>query len=232
MDIKIQFDAAAIAKFERTLIEFAEATGKTAEDGMKRIAKASCKRLASTVQPYGLKGGEKMDKFEKSIGFQVDRAWFGTNLGAFPATNNMKDAHYAARRDGVVPSRLFRKEKGKPWLALIPASERETYKKTAVAKAFRAKAAWVKIANDLGKPKMSGVSVKITRHLPAARGSYTISGTGIQTAITISNDVTYIKKIQYTEDVQKAAAEGMKNGLKWMTITTAKTIEKANRQLK
>jgi len=31
--------------------------------------------------------------------------------------------------------------------------------------------------------------------------------------------------------VAKAVAEGMKNGLKWMTITTAKTIEKANRQL-
>ena len=225
-------DAADIAKFERTLAEFAEATGKTAEDGMKRIAKASCKRLASTVQPYGLKGGEKMDKFEKSIGYQVDRAWFGTNLGAFPATNNMKDAHYAARVNGVVPSRLFRKEKGKPWLGLIPASERDTYKKIAMEKVGRAKAAWVKIANDLGNPKMSGLDSIITRHLPDARGSHTVSGTGIQTAVTISNDVTYIKKIQYTEDVAKAVAEGMKNGLKWMTITTAKTIEKANRQLK
>lgn len=231
MDIKIQFDAEAIAKFERTLTEFAEATGKTAEDGIKRIAKASCKRLASTVQPYGLKGG-RLAKFEKSVAAQVDRAWFGTNLGAFPATNNMKDAHYAARRNGVVPKRLFRKEKGKPWLALIPESERDTYKKIAMEKVGRAKAAWVKIANDLGKPKMSGLDSIITRHLPDARGSYTISGTGIQTAVTISNNVTYMKKIQYTEDVQKAAVEGMKNGLKWMTITTAKTIEKANRQLK
>jgi hypothetical protein len=225
-------DKATVAKFKKTIADFVSATGKTAEDGMKRIAKASCKRLASTVQPYGLKGGEKMDKFEKSIGFQVDRAWFGTNLGAFPATNNIKDAHYAARRDGVVPSRLFRKEKGKPWLALISASERETYKKTAVAKAFRAKAAWVKIANDLGKPKMSGVSPKINRHLPAARGSHTVSGSGLKTTVKISNKVSYIKKIQYTEDVAKAAADGMKNGLKWMTITTQKTIEKANRQLK
>jgi len=223
-------DKATIAKFERTLAEFAEATGKTAEDGMKRIAKASCKRLASTVQPYGLKGG-RLAKFEKSVAAQVDRAWFGTNLGAFPATNNMKDAHYGARRNGVVPKRLFRKEKGKPWLALIPASDRDTYKKIAVEKVGRAKAAWVKIANDLGKPNMSGLDSIITRHLPDARGSHTVSGTGIQTAVTISNDVTYIKKIQYTEDVAKAAAEGMKNGLKWMTITTAKTIEKANRQL-
>jgi len=223
-------DAATIAKFERTLAEFAEATGKTVEDGMKRIAKASCKRLASTVHPYGLKGG-KLEKFKESVATQVDRAWFGTNLGAFPATNNMRDAHYGARRNGVVPKRLFRKEKGKPWLDLIPASDRDTYKKIAVEKVGRAKAAWVKIANDLGKPKMSGLDSTITRHLQGARGSYTISGTGIQTSIKISNDVTYIKKIQFTEDIAKAAAEGMKNGLKWMTITTAKTIEKANRQL-
>ena len=231
METKIQFDAAAIAKFERTLAEFAASTGKTAEDGMKRIAKASCKRLASTVQPYGLKGG-RLAKFQKSVAAQVDRAWFGTNLGAFPATNNMKDAHYAARRNGVVPKRLFRKEQGKPWLDLIPASERDTYKKIAMEKVGRAKAAWVKIANDLGKPKMSGLDSIITRHLAGARGSFVISGEGINTAIKISNETTYIKKIQYTEDVQKAALDGMKNGLKWMTITTQKTIEKANRKLK
>lgn len=230
MDVKIQFDDAAIAKFEKTLAEFAKATGKTAEEGMKRIAKSSCRRLATTVQPFGLKGG-RLAKFKKSVAAQVDRAWFGTNLGAFPATNNMRDAHYAARVNGSVPKRLFRKEKGKPWLDLIPASERDTYKKIAVEKVGRAKAAWVKIANDLGKPNMGGLGVEITRHLDDARGSFTISGEGIKTAIKISNKTTYIKKIQYTEDVAKAAADGMKNGLKWMTITTAKTIEKANREL-
>jgi hypothetical protein len=231
VDTKIEMDRATVAKFEKTLSDFVAATGKTAEEGMTRIAKSACRRLASTVQPYGLKGG-RLAKFEKSVAAQVDRAWFGTNLGAFPATNSMRDAHLAARRNGRVAKQLFRKEKGKPWLALIPASERDTYKKIAVEKVGRAKAAWVKISNELGKPKMSGLDATITRHLPAARGSHTVSGTGIQTAVTISNDVTYIKKIQYTEDVAKAAAEGMKNGLKWMTITTAKTIEKANRQLK
>lgn len=231
MDTKIEMDKATVAKFEKTLSDFVAATGKTAEEGMTRIAKSACRRLASTVQPYGLKGG-RLAKFEKSVAAQVDRAWFGTNLGAFPATNSMRDAHFAARRNGRVAKQLFRKQKGKPWLALIPTSERDTYKKIAVEKVGRAKAAWVKISNDLGKPKMSGLDSIITRHLPDARGDKTVSGTGLQTAITISNNVPYIKKIQYTEDVAKAAAEGMKNGLKWMTITTAKAIEKANRQLK
>lgn len=223
-------DAATIAKFERTLAEFTEATGKTAEEGMKRIAKSACRRLASTVQPYGLKDG-KLAKFQKSVATQVDRAWFGTNLGAFPATNSMKDAHYGARRNGVVPKQLFQKEKGKPWLDLIPASDRDAYKKLAVEKVGRAKAAWVKISNDLGKPKMSGLDSTITRHLAGARGGHNVSGTGIKTNVQISNDVPYIKKIQFTEDIAKASTEGMKNGLKWMKITTEKTIEKANRQL-
>ena len=223
-------DDATVAKFEKTLADFVTATGKTAEEGMKRIAKSACRRLASTVQPYGLKGG-RLAKFEKSVAAQVDRAWFGTNLGAFPATNNMRDAHYGARRNGKVAKQLFRKEKGKPWLDLISGSDRENYKKIAVEKVGRAKAAWVKISNDLGKPKMSGLDSIINRHLNDARGTKTISGEGLTTAVTISNDTTYIKKIQFTEDVAKAAAEGMKNGLKWMTITTAKTIEKANRQL-
>lgn len=223
-------DKATIVKFEKTISDFVKATGKTAEEGMARIAKSACRRLASTVQPYGLKGG-RLAKFEKSVAAQVDRAWFGTNLGAFPATNNMRDAHYGARRNGKVAKQIFRKEKGKPWLDLISGSDRDTYKKIAVEKVGRAKAAWVKIANDLGKPKMSGLDSTINRHLDDARGSKTVSGSGLTTAVTISNRTTYIKKIQFTEDVAKAAAEGMKNGLKWMTITTAKTMEKANREL-
>lgn len=230
MDTKIEMDKATVAKFQKTIADFVAATGKTAEEGMTRIAKSACRRLAFTVQPYGLKGG-KLAKFKKSVATQVDRAWFGTNLGAFPATNNMRDAHYAARQNGSVPKGIFRKEKGKPWLGLIPASERDTYKKIAVNKIGRAKAAWVKIANDLGKPKMSGLDSIITQHIDDARGSKTVSGKGLTTAVKISNETTYIKKIQYTEDVAKAAADGMKNGLKWMTITTAKTIEKANREL-
>jgi len=230
VDVNLKMDRASIAKFEKTIADFVAATGKTNEEGVKRMAKAACKRLASTVQPYGLKGG-KLAKFEKSVGTQVERAWLGTNLGAFPATNSMKEAHYRARRNGVVPHRLFRKEKGKPWLDLISASEKNDYKKIAMAKVGRAKAAWVKIANDLGKPNMSGLDKIITRHLTGAKGSHTTSGTGTKTAIEIFNDTPYLTKIQSSSDVTKAVAEGMKNGLKWMAITTEKTIEKANRQL-
>lgn len=230
MDVNLKMDAASIAKFEKTIADFVAATGKTTEEGVKRMAKASCRRLATTVQPYGMKGG-KLAKFKKSVGTQVDRAWFGTNLGAFPATNNMKEAHYNARRNGIVPKRLFRREKGNWWRDLITDYERDSYKDIAMAKVGRAKAAWVKIANDLGKPKMSGLDNIITRHLTGAKGSHSTSGTGTKTAIEIFNNTPYLTRIQSESDVTKAVADGMKNGLKWMTTTTEKTIEKANRKL-
>jgi hypothetical protein len=132
----------------------------------------------------------------------------------------------------VVAKRLFRKEKGNWWRDLITDYERDSYKDRAVAKVGRAKAAWVKIANDLGKPKMTKIDRIIERHLNGANGSHTVSGKGMKTAVHISNETSYIKKIQYTADVAKAAADGMINGMKWMTITTAKTIEKANQKLK
>jgi hypothetical protein len=215
---------------EEVISNFAKVTGKTAEEGIKIMAKSACRRLALTVQPYGLKG-EKLDKFIASIGIQVDRVWFGVNIGAFPASSSIKDSHYAARRNGSVPKRLFRKEKGKPWLDLIPRSESDAYKKTAQAKAFRAKAAWVRVADDIGKPKMSGISNAIRRHVSSAMGSFHTSGEGMNAKVTIENNVHYISQIQYAEDVAKATADGLKNGLKYMQKVTDKEIEKANRAI-
>jgi hypothetical protein len=229
---KISIDPAAIAKFERTLSDFEAETGKTADEGMRVIARASLRRLATTVQPYGLAGGASMGKFVKSIEIQVFRAWLGTNLGAFPAESDMKRAHYAARQNGSVPKRLFRKEKGKPWLDLIPESARDSYSKVAMKKAFRAKAAWVKLYNDLGKGRMRNVSPLVYRHLNGARGEHAISGSGTKIKIQISNKVPYIDSIQKLQDVLKAQKEGERRGLKWMETATNKAIEKANKTLK
>lgn len=225
-------DAATVAKFQKTIADFEQATGKTAEEGMRTIARTCLKRLATTVQPFGLSGSGKMEKFKKSIANQVDRAWLGTNFGYLPATNNMKDAHYGARRNGSVPKATYSLQVGNPPLDLISISERETYKKAAVAKAFRAKAAWVKAHNDLGGRKMAGISPMIARHLNGARGEKQVTGQGVSTKIIVSNNTTYISSIQSTRDVAAAVAQGLITGLKWMKKTTDKSIEKANRALK
>lgn len=218
-------------KIQKVLADFEKATGKTAEEGIKRMAKSSCKRLATTVHPYGLKGGGKMDKFVKHLALQVTTAWFGVNVGAYPQTNSISEAHRQARRGRTmrVPARRFRKEQGKPWLNLIPRKELDAHIKIIQEKAFRAKAAWVRIGNDLGKPKMSGVSRLVERHVSSALGTHAVSGHGLSASASIQNRVPYISKIQTEQDVARSQIEGMKNGLKYMQKVTEKEIEKVNR---
>lgn len=228
MKMTIKTDPTGVARFNKSVEDFTKATGKTAEEGLQRMAKSSCRRLASTVQPYGLKG-DKLDKFVKSIGNQVNRAWYGVNIGAYPKTRNMQTAHRSARVNGSVPKREFRKEKNNPWLELISANERDSYKKIAQAKAFRAKAAWVKAANDLGKPKMSDIDPRIARHVEQAKGFVTKTGKDMKAKVEITNATSYIQSIQTQAEVTTSHQQGFKNGLKWMQITTAKAIEKANK---
>ena len=228
MEAKVEIDAASRKKMEAVIAEFSKQTGKTAEDGIKMIAKSSCRRLAITVQPFGLKS---MEKFEKSIEAQVNRAWFGTNLGAYPAATSMKQAHFNARVNGSVPKRLFRKEKGKPWLNLISESENAAYVKLAKRKAGRAKAAWIKVSNMLGGTKMSGIPKAISEDVADAMGEVSVTGKGFSARVEIANNAPYVNKIQDGKDVAKAAAEGLKNGFKRPQKIIDKEIEKANRSL-
>jgi len=218
---------------EDTLQEFSRLTGKTVEDGINDIARSTARRLAQQVQPYGLKP-ETGAKFKESIGYQVDRAWLGVNLGAFPATTDMKAAHYAARngsRKGTVPHRLFRKEKGKPWLGLIPGTERESYKKKAQAKAGRAKAAWVEAANAIGGPKLSGIADWIGRHVGGGFGSASKTGKGLDYQVTLENRTPYLGRILPDTTVAKSMAAGLKNGFTRLQKIIEKEIEKANAKL-
>ena len=218
---------------EDTLQEFAKLTGKTVEDGINDIARSVARKLAEQVQPYGLKS-DKGEKFKKSIGHQVDRVWFGVNMGAFPATTDMKAAHYSARngsRKGTVPHRLFRKEKGKPWLDLIPGTERDSYKRKAQAKAGRAKGAWVEAANAIGGPKLSGIADWIGRHASGGFGSASKTGKGLGYQVTLENRTPYLGRILPAATVAKSMANGLKNGFTRLQKIIDKEIEKANRTL-
>jgi len=234
IDTEIKIDPQMRHHMERVLKDFSETTGKTVEDGIKTMSRAACKRLATTVHPYGISGGGKMDKFVKNLALQVGTAWVGTNLGAYPATSSMADAHRNARSPstGRVNGRKFRKEKGQKWLNLISRQDMNAHVKAIQAKAFRAKAAWVKCADDLGKPKMAGVSALIKRHVANARGEARVTGEGLNIKIKMDNNVPWIKAIQYTEDIEEAIKDGQANGMKYMLTTIKKTIEKANRDLK
>lgn len=215
-----------------TLEQFANFTGKTVEDGINDIARSVGRKLADRVQPWGLTAA-KGQKFKESIGFQVDRAWFGTNLGAYPETRVMKDAHYNARtngtRMGAVPQRQFRKEKGKPWLRLISKDERDAYKIKAQAKAGRAKAAWIEAANDIGSEKLSGIPEWINRHVGEGYGSASKTGKGLDYTVTLHNRTPYMQRILPEKTVAQTVVTGMKNGFNRINKIIEKAIEKANR---
>ena len=209
----------------RTIQRYSELTHKGIEEGVKEIAKSSAKRLAITVQPYGL-SSKKGEKLEKSIGMQVDAVFLGVNLGAFPASTDIAAAHLAARRNGKVPYRQFRKERGKPWLDLISMGKKEEYKRKIVKKAGRAKAAWVTAANAMGIGKLSGIPQWIRRHVGGSWGRVSYSGKGRNFMVTLSNMTPYIRSIQPDKTVKNALKQGMVNGYKRMeTIIKKKTAK-------
>ena len=224
----VEIDRASRRKMEETLTNFAKATGKSVEDGIRDVARSAARKLAHTVQPYGLTTGIGK-KFERSIGFQVDTAWMGANLGAYPATNDMRQAHMQARRNGVIPFRKFRRQKDKPWLYLISGEERSAYKKTVQAKAGRAKGAWVQAANAIGGAKMSGVAQWIDRHNTGGYGEAVKSGEGLRYTVELRNRTPYLRSIQTGKAIADAAAYGLKNGFKRLQKIIDKEIEKANR---
>jgi hypothetical protein len=223
-------DKATLRKVEDTLKKFAEVTGKTVEDGIREISSSTAKSLAISMQPYGM--NDNIGKrFESNIAKQVDSAWFGTNLGAYPQTSDMQQAHNNARVNGVVPIRSFRKEKGKPWLDLISVSDRNSYKKKQMAKAGRAKAAWIRCGNEIyTKRKISKVPQWVSRHVNNAYGSTSESGEGLKYKVIMTNHTPYLtNRMQSDRSVAKALADSMKNGLKRIQKIIDKEIEKANK---
>ena len=141
----------------------------------------------------------------------------------------MREAHRNAKRNGVVPKRQFRKEKGKPWLDLISKAELEQYKRKTQKKAGRAKGAWVEACNKIGGPKMSGVAQWIEEDTTGGYGEAVKSGDGLKYTVELKNRTPYLQSIQTGKAIAQAAAFGLKNGFKRIAKIIEKEIEKANR---
>lgn len=217
--MKLDFRVIGSSELKKKLAKVEQLTGRGIEDAIKEMGSSTAKALAIYVQPYGLKTN---DKFLRSIKAQVDRAWFGVNVGAYPATTDMRQAHYQARINGVVPKRLFRKERGKPWLGLISGEEKESHAKRQIAKAGRAKGAWVESGNALGRKsfgkrrramKISGVAMWIQRHVTSGYGVATIKGSGLGAKIELHNRTPYISNIQKYAEIRKSLRIGRARGL-------------------
>lgn len=201
--------------------EYAAKTGKGLERGVKEIAMSSARRLAMKVQPFGL-GKDKGAKFIANIGRQIDQAYIGVNLGAYPATNSMEEAHMSQRKNGKIRPRKFRKEKGQPWLKLITQAQKEEYKRKIQKKAGRAKGAWVQAGNSLNVGKMSGVTDWIKRHSTSGYGGSSVTGLGFNTVVELFNKTPYLRSIQRDRDVQAALIAGRQKGFERLEIILKK----------
>jgi hypothetical protein len=230
----VEIDKASEKRVLQILEDFAKKTQSTVEDGVKNIGRSVAKELANKVQPFGL-SPEVGQKFEKSIAAQVSRAWIGTNLGAYPPTNDIRQAHYAIRASqkgkykGTVPKRLFRRQQGLPWLDLIPKEEMVAYRRQQQKKAGRAKGAWIEAGNQITGKALTKIPKWIDRHASGGYGSAVVSGKGMKTQITLTNKTPYLRRIQWAGTAAKAVAEGVKNGLKYMDFIIKGEIEKANK---
>ena len=222
-------------KFKSVMEEFMHRAGKSTEESIDVMAMSAGRQLAHTVQPYGL-GTAKGNKFIRSIGNQVDQVWFGVNLGAYPASGDMRAAHRAQRmqgdKKGAVGYRKFTKQRGKRWLDLISQGEKEAYKRKMQARAGQAKGAWVAAANSVGKSRLSGIAAWIARHDKSSHGTSQKAGEGLKYKVSMENTIYYLKyRVQPTKAVKSSLRLGLKNGTKHLQHIIDGEIKKANKLL-
>lgn len=218
--IKTEIDQKSIREFRRLLGKFEKQTGIAVEEAIIDMAKSTARRLTHTVQPYGT-SSKVGEKFTESVEAQIDRAWYGANVGAFDSSS-MAAAHKDARNsNGVVPKRRFRTFKN--FQIKISVSEKEQYKRQKIKNVGIAKAGWVSAGESTisvfsktksGKQKiLSGIAKWIRRHVKPALGSSKITRKGISTTVDLTNKVTYIAKLQSESDQNVAINQGRRNGI-------------------
>lgn len=213
-------------EFRRMVEEYAAKTGKGLERGVKEMALSTARALAMKVQPFGL-SAEIGERFIANIGRQIDQVYIGVNLGAYPATNSMEDAHMGQRKRGKVKARKFTKEQGQRWLKLITQAQKEEYKRKIQKKAGRAKGAWISSGNSLDVGKIK-VDKWIDRHSTSSFGGSRVTGMGLDTVVELYNKTPYLRSIQRDRNVQTALGMGRKNGFKRIKIILEAINKKQN----
>lgn len=224
IDVNVSIDRATKRKMEKVIEDFAKATGKTAEDGIRRIAVAGAKQLATKVQPYGITGTAQK-KLHNIVAAQSHRAIKNANVEGIEG--NAASVHLRARKSGRVPREI--QTKGKFKRAPISVNDRNAHVDNQVKKVGRAKAAWIEAGESIGE-KIT-VQKWLRQNIGGGYGTATTRGKGIEYTVTLNNKTPYIRKIQFTQDVAAAVVTAMKNSFKGMMTATQKAIEKANRSL-
>jgi len=211
--IKLELTRESRKETERLLKRYSELIGDGAEEGLKQVGKSVARRLAITVQPFGI-NSPKGKKFMESIGNQVDRVFVGVNMGYLPR-NSIAGAHRDARRDGSVPRRKspYRSKIGHRWNNNISMGDKEQYKRKVQARAGIAKSGWITAGEALRAGKITGIAKWIRRHV-GKNGTAQIHGKGLKVKLELTNTTGYIRSIQNDRAVQSAIKTGYRNGYK------------------
>jgi len=211
--IKAYIDPASSRQFKKLLGEYEKKAGVKIEDAIVDLSFSTGRRLANTVPPFGL-SKKTGDAFQGSIAAQVQRAWEGNRLGIYQGST-MEQVHKNARNSrGVVPKRLFRKGQ---WTGQeIPVAEREAYIRKMQHHAGRAKAGWIAAAEfaKRGK-KLSGIPRWIREDV-SSYGEAKTKRKGLSTEVDLKNKVRYVEGLQKTSMINKAIADGYRNGIRRM----------------
>jgi hypothetical protein len=218
--ISASMDRGSVREFKRLLREYERKTGDAIEEGIIDMAKSTSRRLAHTVPPYGL-SAPIGKKFEESISAQIDRAWYGANVGAYSG-GSMEAVHAEARnKNGSVPKRKFRSFQ--KFDMRISVSEKEQYKRKKLRNAGIAKAGWVAAGESTigklsltksGKVKqLSGIAKWIRRHVKSKLGASKITRKGMSTTVDLTNRVDYIQRLHKQSEQDRAIEQGRRNGI-------------------
>ena len=226
IDVKLEIDRTTQRRMEEVLRNFAEATGKTVEDGINQIARGAAKQLAIKVQPFGI-DTETQRKLHKLVAKQAHRAISNANVEGIQGT--AASVHTKARVSrGRVPKDLA--TQGQYKRSPISFSERNAHVDKVVKKIGQAKAAWIEAGEKVDRKKIT-VKKWLRTHVGGGFGSATKKDKGMNYSVELQNSTPYIKSIQFTEDTKDAVTTAYVNGFKWMQTTIRKQIEKANQEL-
>lgn len=207
--IRISIDPESRRAFRKMLKDYEKKTGTNTEDATIELARACGRQLAQKIPPFGLSASVGK-KFEGSIAKQVDRAVKAGNVSAVSGSTAEQVHRNARDHRGQVPKGL--RTKGRRKANPIPVGEKERLIKKKKEAAGTAKGAWIAAATALTGKAISGVAKWISRHRKGGRSS--ILRKGLNTEITLTNELPYIERLQTPAMVKAALRDGYRNALR------------------
>lgn len=214
--IRAEISRESQQEFRRVLAEFQKKSGKSVEESVVELGKASARQLAMKVPPFGV-SSKVGDRFSGSIAKQVNRAVSAGNVAGRSGTAEQLHESYRNAK-GQVPRGL--EDRGRYRREPIPVREKEDLIDKRQKAAGIVKGAWLHCLLLIGG-KASGFGQWIRRHTHS--GKATIRPRGISTEVTLTNEIKWVSNVQNQKLVKMALNTALRNTIKRMEKIIART---------